>query len=140
MTLPAGLRGRKIVEIETADFIRTVVQAKPGADAAVVDHDVEPVGIVHRGSDWAHHLARRILAMHTGYRLKQDLRIFWRAAPIAVDTYPMHRTAAHDLRAPDHGNIVLGLASGHASPAANAGIEADRHCPGVAVVMMPQVE
>ena len=64
-----------IEEVEAAHLVRAVVRAVPGADAAVVRHDVEPLGVVHGGVDRADRLARRLLALHAGDRLHRDLRV-----------------------------------------------------------------
>src|SRR5581483_4109440 len=92
-------------EVEAADLVGAVVRAEPGADAAVVDHRVDPVGIVHRRADRADHLAR-----HARHRLEQDAGAIRRLLPIAVVADPVHRPPARDLFAADHRDVVLGLA------------------------------
>src|SRR5579872_401757 len=56
-------------EVEAADFVGAIVGTVAGADAAVVDHLVQAVAAVNRGSDRADQLARRVLALHADNRL-----------------------------------------------------------------------
>src|SRR5262249_7556524 len=53
-----------VEEVEASHLVGAVVRAEARADAAVVDHQVEAVGIVDCRLDRADHLARRLLAMH----------------------------------------------------------------------------
>ena len=50
---------------------------------------------------------------------------------ITVDADPVHLAAAHHLVFADHRNIVLRLAGHHASVAAVATVQIDRHAPGI---------
>src|SRR5262245_8660405 len=64
------LLGRGVVEeVERPHLVRAVVRAIPGAHAAVVDLDVEPLGVVIGGVDRAHGLTRRVAAVlaHHGH-------------------------------------------------------------------------
>ncbi len=64
-----------IALIETADLVWAVRLAEAGADAAVVDLDVEAFAIMDGCFDRAHRLARRVFAMHAGHRLKARVRV-----------------------------------------------------------------
>src|SRR5690606_10647151 len=121
-----------LIEIEIADLVGAVVRAVPRADAAVVDHEVEPFRRVHRRRGGAHGLARRVLAVHARKRLEEDLRLGEIALVVAIDADPVHLAAASDLILSDDGDIVLGLAGDHAGVAADAGAEVDGHAPSVA--------
>ena len=70
-------------EVEAADLVGTVVRAVARADAAVVDHVVQPFVAVHRRADRADDLARRVLALHARHRLEVGLRILGRPAVVA---------------------------------------------------------
>src|SRR5205823_7840887 len=110
------------------------------ADTAVVDHVVEPLVAVHGGADRTDDLARRVLALHTGHRLKVRFRIGRGTAVIGVDTNPVHLPAAQHLVLADDRNIVLGLAADNARIAPDAGIDVDRHAPLVAFVLAIRIE
>ncbi len=126
------MKSRIQEEVEPADLVRAVVRAVPRADAAVVDHLVQPLGAVHRGVDRADDFARRVLAVHAGHGLVEGLRGVEAAPVVAVDADPLHGAAPLDLLLADDGDVVLGLAGDHAGVAADAGREVDRHAPGVA--------
>src|SRR5206468_6499690 len=54
-------RRRQVVvfqEVEPADLVRAVVAAIPGADAAVIDHHVQALGVVQGRRDGTDDLAR----------------------------------------------------------------------------------
>ncbi len=59
-------------KIEPPHLVGAVVRAKPRADAAVVDHVVQPLGTVDGRLDRAHVFARRVFAMHAGHGLKVE--------------------------------------------------------------------
>ena len=69
--------------VEAADLVRAVVRAEPRADAAVVDHLVEPVGAVRRREHRAHVLAGRVLAVLAQHRLVHDLGAARRLVDVA---------------------------------------------------------
>src|SRR5207253_3095764 len=116
-------------KVEAANFVRAIVRAIPRADAAVVDHEIQPGAIVHGRGDRANQLARRVLAMHARHRLVQDSRAFRVAFEIPIDANPGHLTPAQDLLAPDDRDVVLRLAGDRAGAAADARIEVDDHAP-----------
>ena len=60
--------------VEAAHLVGTVVGAEPRADAAVVDHDVQALLVVHRGADGTDDLARRLLAVLAQHGLEQHVR------------------------------------------------------------------
>ena len=65
---------------------------------------------------------------------KQDLEI--QIAPVSAHTFRLTAFPARYLILTDDGNIILGLARGHAGSTADARTEIDRHAPLVAVVWM----
>src|SRR5258708_618164 len=116
--------------------------------AAVVNHVVQAFGAVYRGADGANLLARRVLTLLAGNRLKKcrgiEKRLIvarWivgrrldRLFVVAVDADPMHFAAAHDLILADYGDVVFRLAGDHAGIAAIALVQVDGHRPLVSVV------
>ena len=118
-------------EIEAPHLVRAVVRTEPRADAAVVDHQVEAGMIVHRGVYRTHDLARRLLAMHARHRLEREARVLRRPDVITVDAQPVHDPVVQHLFLADRRYVVFRLAGDHAGLAADAGIEVDRHAPGV---------
>src|SRR5271166_3185291 len=128
-----GILVAVLQEIEAAHLVGTVVRAKSRADAAVVDLQVESLGIVDRRFDRADDLAGRLLAMHAGYGLKMGARLLCLAFVVAIDADPMHFASAQYFLLADHRNVVLRLAGDRAGAAAGAGIEVDAHRPGIAV-------
>ena len=119
-------------EVEPAHFVRTVVRAVARADAAVVDHVVQPFAAVHGRADRTDGLARRGLAVHARNGLEVGLRILDVALMVGVDAQPVHLAAAHHFVFADDGNVVLRLARDDARVAAVARVEIDRHAPLVA--------
>src|SRR5262245_36386786 len=111
---------RKLKEIETPHLVGTVIRAVARADATVVNHVVEPLAAVDRRHDWADQLARRVLAVHAGHRLKIRVWVVYAPRVIAVDAQPMHLAAAGHLLLADHRDIVFRLASHDASAAPGA--------------------
>jgi hypothetical protein len=69
--------------------------------------------------------------MHAGHRLERDLRVFRRPGIIAIDAQPMHDALVEHQILADHRYIVFGLTGDDTGLAADAGIQIDRHCPGV---------
>src|SRR4030095_560982 len=108
------------VEVEPAHLVGTVVRAVARADAAVVDHVVEPLVAVHGGGDGTDDLAGRVLALHAGDGLVEGLRALRLSLVVAVDPDPVHLAAAAHLVLPDHRDVVLRDAGGHAGVAADA--------------------
>ena len=91
---------------------------------------------MHRRSDRADDLARRVLTLHARNGLKIRLGVFARSPEIVVDAQPVHLAAAQHLILPNDGDVVLGLAPDDTRVAADAGIDVDRHPPPVAVVFV----
>src|SRR5262249_5671886 len=136
LDVPAGV----LEEVEAPDLVGAVVRAVPRPDAAVVDHLVEPLGVVDRRLDRAHDLARRVLAVHA--RDGHERRLGGRriAREVRVDAEPVHLPPTEDLAPADRRDVVLGLAGGDARLTADAGGEVDHHAPAVAVVLPLGVE
>ena len=55
---------------------------------------------------------------------------------VPIDADPVHLARGEDLVAADDRDVVLGLAGGDAGAAADAGIQVDRHAPGVALALL----
>ncbi len=114
--------GRSLVlgiaeEIEAPHLVRAVVRAEPRADAAVVDHQVEAVMVVHGGVHRADDLARRVLAMHARHRLERDVGRVRRPGVIAVDAQPVHdRGWFEHLFLADDRDVVFRLAGDRRRP------------------------
>ena len=102
---------------------------------------------MHCGANGADLLARRVLALLARNRLEKCLwieerlvvagRIVGRGFSflvIAVDANPVHFAAAHHLILADDRNVVLRLASDHASVATVAFVQVDGHRPLVALI------
>src|SRR5215469_10871491 len=123
------------VEVEPPYFVRAVVRAVARAHAAVVDHVIQAFRTVVGGLHRADQLAGRVLALHAGHRLVVNLGIVEAAVVVAVDTQPVHGPAAAHLVFAHHGDIVFRLASHDAGAASRAGVEVDRHAPGIAFVL-----
>ncbi len=85
------------------------------------------VGRAH-GAD---HFAGRVLALHAGHGLKVGFGIVAVALVVGVDANPVHVAANDALLLADDGDVVFRLAGDHAVVAAHAGVEIDRHAPGV---------
>ena len=96
--------------------------------------------VVHGGVHRADHLARRVLAMHAGHRLERDVRIVGRPGIIAVDAQPMHDPLIEHLILADDRHVVFRLAGDDAGLAADAGVQIDRHRPGVARVAVAGIK
>ncbi len=127
-------------EIEAPHFVGAIVRAVARSDAAVINHVVQAFGAVHRGADG-------VLALLAGNGLEECRRIeerlvVGRRVPncglellvIAVDADPVHFAAAHHLILADDWDVVLRLASDHASVATIAFVQVNGHGPFFAVV------
>ena len=68
--------------------------------------------------------------MH-GHRLEKCLGIVAVALVVGIDANPVHVAADDGLLFADDGDVVLRLAGQHAVVAAHAGVQVDRHAPGV---------
>src|SRR5205823_3951294 len=88
----------------------------------------------------ADQLAGGGLAVHAGDRLEVRAGLCGVAGVVAVDADPVHLAPGDDLHLADDRDVVLGLAGDRASGAADAGVQVDRHAPGVAVVGVLGVE
>src|SRR5262249_795794 len=107
-------------KIETPYLVRAVVGTIARADAAVVDHVVEPVGTVNCCPYRANQLARCVLTLHARHRLKEGFRVGQITSVVAIDSKPVHFPSMGDLGLADDRDIVLGLARDDAGAAADA--------------------
>ncbi len=125
------LQSRLVIaeEVEPPHLVGAVVRAVARADAAVVDHLVEPVGAVCRCVDGAHRFTWSAVTVLAHHRLVTDDGIVRVAVLVAVDTNPVHLAALADLLPPDNGDVVLSLARGHADAAPDALAQVDGHHP-----------
>src|SRR5690348_2098789 len=118
-------------EIEATHFVWTVRFAEPGADASVVNLQIEPFAIVHGGRNRTDRLAWRVLAVHARHRLKSKFRTGGRAVVVDVHPQPMHVASARHFLRTDDRHVVFRLTGDHASVAANAYRSIDDHGPGM---------
>lgn len=77
--------------------------------------------------------------MHPGYWLEGDFRVVGRAGIVAVNAQPMRDPLIEHKILADDRQVALGL-TGDAGLPADAGVQIDRHCPGVARVAIAGVE
>ena len=127
-------------KIKPAHFVRAIVGAIAGADAAVVNHVVQPLVAVAGGPHGANQFAGRVLAMHARDGLMVGLRIIRASFIIAVDAQPMHLPAAGHFGLADDRNIVFRLACDDAGVAADAGVDVDGHAPGVTFIFESRIK
>ena len=118
------LRGEPV---EIAHRVGTVVGAVKGADATVVDLDVEAFLVVIRGVDRTNRLTRRLVAVLAQHRHVLDLHIRELAFVIAVDANPMGRAPLGCLIGTRNRQVVFGVTRHHAGFAARAPVQIDRH-------------
>src|SRR5215217_4139281 len=123
-------------EIEAPDLIRTIIGAPAGADAAVINLDVEPVFVVDRGFDRTNRLAGRMLTLHAWHWLEEGFGIIHRAFVVMIHAQPMHLAAHLHLFFTHYGDIVLRLARDGAGVAPDAGVQVDRHGPLIVIVFV----
>ena len=115
--------------IETANFKRTVVGTVTSTDATVVSHRIDAFLRVNRRRDRANLFTRSRFAVHAGNRLLNDVRVVLVALEIAVNSQPVHFAAIKHLFAANNRHVVFALTSHHASTAADALAQVDRHAP-----------
>ena len=125
--------------VEAPYFVRTVLGAKAGSDAAVVNLVVEAlfrmVGGIHR----AHRFARCIVAVLTHHGEKRN---FFPAFRILITFHPQpcHFTALNNPFYAHHADVVLGVARCRTGAASNAFVEIHRHAPTIGVMVMGGIE
>ena len=115
--------------IEAAHLVGAIVGTKPRANAPVVDHDVEALGIMHRRADGANDFAGSLLAMHAQHGLKIAFWSFGRSRVVAVNSQPLHLAFVNDLLFAHDRNVVFSLARDDACVAADACVQIDAHRP-----------
>ena len=132
-------------EVEPSHFERAVVGTVPRADAAVIDHVVEPLVGVNRRGDGAYLLAGSRFAVLARDRLVGDLRVgeidllaplaigHLMTAEVTIDADPVHLATARHLVLADHRHIVFCRTGDDARIAAEALVEVDRHPPRPAI-------
>src|SRR5207247_4616187 len=120
--LPGSARLGEVVPVEVAHLVRAVIGAVAGADAAVVDLAVQPIGRVVGGEHRADRLAWRELTLLAQHRRHDAAHrgATLPAAPIALDPHPAHLAVAQHLLFADCCQIVLGVARRDARRAARA--------------------
>src|SRR5206468_4234337 len=62
------------------------------------------------------------------------------ALEVAVDAYPVHLPAARYLDSAHNGYVVFSLARDHTGIATDAGVQVDRHAPGVPRTREPGIQ
>src|SRR5581483_11500133 len=127
-------------EVKPPDLPWAVVGAIAGADAAVINHVVDPLAAVHSGVDGADQLAGSLFAVHAEHGLEVRPRIRGTAVVVLVDAQPLHLAAHDHLVFADDGHIVFRLAGDHAGIAADAAVEINGHSPGVPRVAVFEIE
>jgi hypothetical protein len=95
---------------------------------------------MNRGGDRTDDLAWGIFTMHAKDGLEVRFGAFEFSLVIVVDSQPVHFASARDLSFADNRNIVLGLARNHTGVAAYAGIQINRHAPGMAFIRVLRVQ
>ena len=133
-----------IKEVETTHFIWTIVAAIARANAAVVHHAVDAVGVMHGCGNGTHLLARRIFTVHARHWLNSESIGLGGigSAEISIDANPEHFAAALDLVLAHDWNIIFRLARRDARAATSACGEIHRHGPAelraVQIIFLPQ--
>jgi hypothetical protein len=94
------------------------------------------LGVVNGGRHGTDLLAGRVLAVHAGNGLDDDLGAAGRiAGEVPVDPDPVHLAPLRDLTLADDRDVVLALARRYARVAADARIQVDRHPPLVTLIV-----
>ena len=106
-------------EVESTNFVRAVVRAVPGSNAAVVHHVVEALSTVDRGSHGTNNFAWSLFALLTENRLEvRSVRMAQIVTgEVRVNSHPVHFAASLDLLPSDDRNVIFGLAREDASVA-----------------------
>src|SRR5258708_9655816 len=127
-----------IEKVESHDFERAVVRAIPGADTAIVHHDVKAFFAVNCRVHWAHRLTRRVFALLAHHWLNHHLGVFLEvriahiavcAGKITIDPHTVDFSPAFHLILTNDGNVVLGLACHHTRGTPNTRVPIDDHPP-----------
>src|SRR5690606_21604791 len=126
---------RVLQVVETPDLVGAVVRAVARADAAVVDHHVQALGVVDRRAHRAHRLAGRLLALLARHGLGEERGVVDGAAVVVVDAQPVHLAVPGHLLLAHDRDVVLGLAGHDAGAAPRADRLVDDHPPLVALVL-----
>src|SRR5215469_4144486 len=118
-------------EVKAPHFVRTVVGAVARPDAAVVDLVVKTFAAMGGSANRTDQLTRSVFALHAGHGLEVGLGCIAIALVVGVDADPVHVAALDALLFADHGDVVLRHAGDDAVVASDAGIQIDRHAPGI---------
>ncbi len=135
--LPCRLRSFVPPPVEAAHLVGTVVRAVARPHAAVIDLDIEPLGVVIGGVDGAHRLAGgggAVLAEH-----RKELNPAGGVVP-RLDTQPRHLTSLHVVFQSGDRNVVFDVAGRGAGPAPVAARQIDGHRPAVLGILDLGVE
>src|SRR6185437_3621930 len=124
-----GVEVRVEQEVEPSHLVHAVVLAVARADAAVVNHHVQPLGRMHCRAYRANLFAACVLALLAHHGLEVRTRGMQIAFEVGVDADPLHVAVDLHLRAPNHGNVVLRVAAHDTGVTADAGVEIDRDAP-----------
>jgi hypothetical protein len=133
-----------IKEVETTNFVWAIVAAIARANAAVVHHAVDAVGVMHGCGNGTHLLAWRIFTVHARHRLNGESIGLGGVGPaeISIDSNPEHFAATLDLVLAHDWNIIFRLARRDARAATSACGEIHRHGPAelraVQIIFLPQ--
>ena len=118
-----------VEEIESAYFVRTVVATVSSSDTAVVNHVVKPLAAVDCCGDWADRFAWSIFTVVTSDWLVDNLNLIRNrfslvvvsksigvfdveiVAIVAINSHPMHFSAAPNIVFANDRNVVLSLTS-----------------------------
>ena len=124
-------------EVEPPDLVRAVVRAVPRADAAVVRHLVEPLGAVRVVAPTGQTISQgAVLAVLARHRLEVDVGVGRRPPRSSGRSAASASRARPGPAPPDDRDVVLGVAGRDAGVAADAGVEVDRHPPGVPLALL----
>ena len=116
-------------EVEHPDLVGAVVDAVPGAHAAVVHLDVEPFLVVVGGVHRAHRLAGGVFAVLAQHRHEPRLDVGVLTLPVAFNADPFVGPPLEEVILGVDGDVVLGLAGNHAGLTARALVQVNDHPP-----------
>ena len=108
-----------VEEVETTNFVWTVVAAVTRSDTAVVNHVVQTFATVNRCGNRANRFARSVLTVVTGDGLVNDdfvirlssVFVVKVVAVVAVDANPVHLATTPNFCSTHNGNVVFSLAA-----------------------------
>src|SRR6185437_776245 len=116
-------------KVEPANLVGAVVRTEPRADAAVVDHQVQALGIMVCRHDGTDQLAGRLFAVHAKHRLEELVGIVDAAIVVEVYPEPRHLSFPGHLVLADGRYVVFRLTGDDTGIAADARVQIDAHRP-----------